>query len=254
MRNLHTKFKWLATDANGKTFAYVHKPVIQCNGWGSCHPCDLVSTGEPTKDWQNTLNQIDHFADVPERFKFIGITKFGLKFATTHKPTILQSHWGTDDVMSECITVGNLSKYCNDWGTSLIEREEQKPVDLRTECKTLRKQLGDSEQSRVSLQIKNAQLEKELSARKSVLGALDENAKHLSAENKKLLDATAQFHARVESLQSRNDRLLKDNAQLICERQRLENQLGASEILRKHLQTEAYESKTIVEKMREVLK
>ena len=161
MRNLHTKFKWLATDANGKTFAYVHKPVIQCNGWGSCHPCDLVSTGEPTKDWQNTLNQIDHFADVPERFKFIGITKFGLKFATTHKPTILQAHWGADDVMSECITVGNLGNHLNNWQTSLIEREEQKPVDLRTECKTLRKQLGVSEQSRVSLQIKNEQLENE---------------------------------------------------------------------------------------------
>ena len=80
MRNLHTKFKWLATDANGKTFAYVHKPVIQCNGWGSCHPCDLVSTGEPTKDWQNTLNQIDHFALLSNENEIINCQKFVYQF------------------------------------------------------------------------------------------------------------------------------------------------------------------------------
>ena len=187
MRNLHTKFKWVATDLNGRRFAFTEKPNPTSFGWefsGAIQ--ELGRALARCENWRDTLTSIDHFADVPDRFNFIGINITGIKFATTHKPDNLKA-------INECITVGNLNEHCADWQESLIEREEIKPISLQQECKTLRKQLSDSEQMRVALKIRNENLEKELRENEKTR-FLAEQHQLLRKELDKLNDIVQKIH------------------------------------------------------------
>ena len=173
MRNVHTKFKWVATDIHGRRFAFTEKPNATSFGWEFNGIIKFLDNVAKCENWRDTLTPINHFADVPDRFKFIGISRTGIKFAATHKPN-LRDDYLTVIPSGECITVGNLNEHCADWQESLIEREEVKPITFQAECRILRKQLGESEQMRVALKIRNENLEKELAKLNSIVGKIRE--------------------------------------------------------------------------------
>ena len=140
MRNVHTKYKWLAKDASDRVFAYEYEPDLGTDDWilpRVDSVCKYFPKLTMLSDWESSLIEIDHFMDVPDRFKYIFMSSGGLKVASVTLPMIFKSGngncmWGTT---YESITIGNTGEPCNDWKDSLIERPSAKessvePTDL----------------------------------------------------------------------------------------------------------------------------
>jgi len=68
-----SKYRYLTQDPDGEVYAHKRKPElnVSCGGWYiGCFDCDYIITGEPNKDYINSL------VDLHKPFTFIhGILK-----------------------------------------------------------------------------------------------------------------------------------------------------------------------------------
>jgi len=165
MRNVHTKYKWLFHFQNGSRVVSTEQPYIisSCPGINKMAFPTMNSINKQIESGVEIADEfiicpIDHFADVPERFKYIFMSSGGLKVASLTLPTIFKSSNGNCMWVTtyEYITIGNTGEPCDDWKDSLIERPSAKeslvePTDL--ELMTIERDSYKSENNALKAEI-----------------------------------------------------------------------------------------------------